>query len=209
MPPIIQKRSRRGPRRQVVSARTDFYPGEVVRILKLREIDYRQLRELWSLITQTRGKRKWGRYTFRDLIALRNAIELAGGDEALKLGRRLRIKHLARVLEVLRAQFGLNDPLMDMRLERVGSSILAHVSGAKFDPMESQFVLAEIMAGVRGYLKRLPDRGTPKNLKEIELQKSQLTPRQASAKHSITLPFQMGTEMADSVRFTRTKHFSR
>src|SRR5260370_18922034 len=142
MPPIIQKRSVRGPRRQVVYASTDFYPGEVVRILKLREIDYRQLRELWSLITQTRGKRKWGRYTFRDLIALRNAIELAGGDEALKLGRRLRIKHLARVLEFLRAQFGLNHPLMDMRLERVGSSILAHISRAKFDPMESQFVLA-------------------------------------------------------------------
>src|ERR1700683_5346564 len=142
MAPLIEKRKRHGARRQIISARNSFFPGEVVRILGLRGIDYRQLRELWNTIAPANRvpKKKWGRYTFADLVMLRAAVDLAGGREALKLGRRLRVAHLARVLTILQNRLGVLDPLNEIKLERIGTSILAHVSGAKLDPIESQYV---------------------------------------------------------------------
>jgi len=202
MPPIIQKRSRRGPRRQVVSAGTYFYPGEVVRILGLEEIDYRQLRDLWTLVS-TVGKmsdRKWARYTFKDLVLLRNAVELAGGTEALKLGKRLRVRQLRRVLEILRLRLGVSDPLTEIRLERVGTSILAHVSGAELDPMKSQYVFSAIMQGVSNYLEKPPDKGPPKNLGDIKRQQAQIKPRAYTVRSNVGIPVEASFEQANAYR---------
>jgi hypothetical protein len=87
MAPIIRSQRRDGRRRKIVSAGPDFYPGEVVRILGLEDIDYRQLCDVWKLVspTGTRLSKKWARYTFSDLVLLRNAVELAGGTETLEL----------------------------------------------------------------------------------------------------------------------------
>src|SRR5437762_274536 len=126
MAPLIRTRKRGGPKRQLISAEGLFFPGEVARILGLGEIDYRQLRELWNLVSGPNKKtlkKKWARYNFRDLVLIRNAIHLAGGPEALRLGRRLRVKQLSRVVELLRTDLGLPDPLTQIRLERFGSSI--------------------------------------------------------------------------------------
>jgi hypothetical protein len=190
MAPKIYKRSRQGPRRKVVSAEEAFYPGEVVRILGFKEIDYRQLRDLWKLVSPTRKMpaEKWARYTFKDLVLLRNAVELAGGTETLSLGKRLRVRHLSRVLKVLRLRLGVSDPLTEIRLERVGASILAHVSGAELDPLKSQYVFLPIMRGVRSYLKRGPDTGQPKNLNDIERQRAEIKPRAYTVRSSIGVP---------------------
>jgi hypothetical protein len=190
MAPIIHRDKKRRAQRQLVSAKGMFYPGEVVRILGLEGMDYQQLRELWRLISPAKNMptRKWARYTFKDLVILRNAIELAGGREALKLGRRLRVKQLSRVLQALQSQFGAQDPLTEIRLERAGSLILAHMSGGKFDPVKSQYVFPEIMRGVDRYLKTPPLRGPKKTLKEIKEQKAQVKLRGFSIKQSVRLP---------------------
>lgn len=140
--------------------------------------------------TQRTPHRKWGRYTFRDVVMLRNAIHLAGGTEALKLGRRLRVRQLSRVLAVLRVQLGASDPLTEIRLERSGASILAHISHATLDPMRAQYVFPEIMKGVKAYLKVPPHRGQPKSLREIKEQQRDVTPRRVSIRHSIGIPLQ-------------------
>jgi hypothetical protein len=120
----------------------------------------------------------------------RNAIELAGGKEALKLNRRLRLRMLSRVLEALRLQLGIPDPLSEIRLERIGSCIFAHVSGAKLDPVKSQYVFAEIMSGVKTYLKESPNRGPKKKLRDIRQQKQVLAkPRGFFVKSGIRVPF--------------------
>jgi hypothetical protein len=182
--PNVERLKRGGPERELIAASGAFFPGEVVRILGLKDIDYRQLRDLANLVSPGRtSPGKWGRYTFEDLVRLRNAIELAGGREALKLNRRLRIRHLSRVLDALKAQIGVANPLAEVKLERVGTSILAHVSGAKLDPIEAQYVFSEIMVGVRTYLKTPPRRGRQKKLKEISQQKPVLNPRALTVKH--------------------------
>jgi hypothetical protein len=190
MAPIIHRQRRHGPPRQLVSAKGMFYPGEVIRILRLEGMDYQQLRELWQLISPTKNMptRKWARYTFRDLVLLRNAIELAGGVEALKFGRRLRVKQLSRALAALKIEFGAQDPLTEIKLERVGSSILAHLSGAKFDPLKSQYVFPDIMKGVGTYLKTVPYRGPRKNLKEIRNLQAQVKLRGFLAKQRVRVP---------------------
>lgn len=185
MAPTIQTRKRRGAPRQVVSGTGFYYPGEVARILGLGDIDYRQLRELRGLVSSSderTPKRKWGRYSYRDLVLVRNAIHLAGGPEALKLGRRLRIRQLSRVVDVLKTQFGLTDPLTQIRLEVLGSSIVAHISGARLDPMRSQYVFAEILDGVKRYLKNPPDRGPTKKISDIRQQQKQVKPKSFSVR---------------------------
>jgi hypothetical protein len=188
--PTVERRKRGGPKRELIAAPGEFFPGEVVRILGLKDIDYRQLRDLANLVSPGRTSRgKWGRYTFEDLVKLRNAIELAGGYQALKLGKRLRIGHLSRVLVSLKAQFGVLNPLAELKLERVGTSILAHVSGAKLDPIDGQYVLSKIMVGVRTYLKRPPRRGRQKKLKEISRQKPKLRTRGFAVARTLKFPF--------------------
>jgi hypothetical protein len=182
--PNVERLTRGGSQRALIAAPGAFFPGEVVRILGLKDIDYRQLRDLANLVCPGRtSRRKWGRYTFEDLVKLRNAIELAGGREALKLNRRLRIKHLSRVLNALKTQLSMANPLAEVKLERVGTSILAHVSGAKLDPIEAQYVFSEIMVGVRTYLKTPPRGGRQKKLKEIRRQKPTLRSRAFAVKH--------------------------
>ena len=70
-----------------------FYPAEVVRILGLQGIDYAQLRRLLRLFrtTDSQPTRRWGRYSFEDLVAIRIAVRLAGGTDALARGHRLQL----------------------------------------------------------------------------------------------------------------------
>ena len=190
MAPIVERRKRGGPKRELIAAVGVFFPGEVVRILGLKDIDYKQLRDLANLVSPGKtSRRKWGRYTFEDLIKLRSAIELAGGREALKLGKHLRVGHLSRVLGSLKAQFGVLNPLAEVKLERVGTSILAQVSGAKFDPIEAQYVFSQIMVGVKTYLKSPPRRGRQKKLKDIALQRPKLPTRGFTVAKTLEIPF--------------------
>lgn len=90
---------------------TYFYASEVVRILGLQGIDYAQLRRLLRLARTSNAQpdRRWARFTFEDLVAIRSAVQLAGGTEALAEGRRLQLAELERACERLR-ELGIERP---------------------------------------------------------------------------------------------------
>jgi len=140
-----------------------FYPGEVVRILGLEGLDYHQLRRLFRLVAAPVGSAaatspKWSRFTFRDLVGLKTAIFLAGGTEALQLGRRLRLKEVERICEWLRKEFGVLNPLSEVAFRRDGRRIVAQIQGLSFEPISGQLVLSDTERAVGLYLEGRPDR---------------------------------------------------
>lgn len=144
------------------NVRSSFYPGEVARILGLEGMDYHQMRRLFRLVRQQAGSEspethKWSRFTFKDLVATKVAIALAGGKEALSKGRHLRLKEVERTCERLREVFGLENPLTEVVLRRRGPVTVAHVQGLWFEPANGQMVLAEVEEAVEQYLQELRD----------------------------------------------------
>lgn len=137
--------------------RASFYPGEVAWILGLEGVDYHQLRRLFRLVRKQSSSpgpeaRQWSRFTFRDLVALKVALSLAGGKEALSKGRHLRLKDVERVCHRLREDFGLENPLTEVVLRRRGRSAVARIQGLWFEPASGQMVLTEVEEAVERYL---------------------------------------------------------
>jgi hypothetical protein len=118
-----------------------FYPHEVVEILGLHGIDYRQIRRLFRLVRPARAAKKWARFTFRDLAAVQTAVELAGGKAALGDGRRLRFTQVERVCETLRTKYKIPEPLVDVELRREGKRIVATVGQMSLEPTTGQMRL--------------------------------------------------------------------
>jgi hypothetical protein len=138
-----------------------FYPGQVARMLKLEGVDYRQLRRLFWVIRRQAGSAapsagKWARFTFRDLVALRAAIRLAGGVEALGPGRRLRTKDLEDLCGRLRESLDLEDPLSQICLRRIGRTIVARVDGLMFEPLTGQTLISEAVVAIERYFVEYP-----------------------------------------------------
>jgi hypothetical protein len=134
-------------RRQQRSSATGFFPGEVVRILRLDGIDYRQLREMLRLARELRGERlqdsRWARYTFADLCAIRVIVELFGGPSELRRGARLQLRRLRSICLGLRKK-GVADPLLQVKLTRLGRSIVAQTNGVKFEAATGQLLLDSV-----------------------------------------------------------------
>jgi hypothetical protein len=135
-----------------------FYPGEVVRLLRLGDIDYAQLRRLLRIIRGDQGieKKKWARYDLRDLGSLKVAIDLCGGPEALREGRHLSVSRVSRACEALRAA-GVRDPLIESGLRLVGTRILATSQGLTFDAATGQLELNLVLTDATRYLQELRD----------------------------------------------------
>jgi hypothetical protein len=156
-------RTREGPpRRPLDLSRGYFYPGEVVRILKLEGVDYRQLRRLFKIVREQAGSPVseeddgWSQYTFRDLVAIKAALELAGGKEALSRGRRLRLQVVKEVCLRLRGVLGLSSPLTEILFRRMGRAVIAQVQGLLFDPSSGQLLLTEVVEVLERYLAEDP-----------------------------------------------------
>ena len=133
-----------------------FYPAEVVRILGLQGIDYAQLRRLLRLVRppDSQPTRGWGRYSFEDLVAIRVAVRLAGGADALARGHRLQLAEVERTCARLR-ELGVAQPLVEVPLRREGRAVLADFRGVTFRPATGQLALGntadlvqEFLAGV-------------------------------------------------------------
>jgi hypothetical protein len=137
--------------------KTFFYPAEVVRILGLEGIDYSQLRRILRMVrppgpaTQP-ADRKWSRYEFEDLVAVRAAVRLAGGEEALEYRRHLLLGELECACRNLRA-LGIARPLTEVPLEREGSQILARLDGLTFRPADGQLAWMDTYNDARQYLQ--------------------------------------------------------
>jgi len=140
-----------------------FYPGEVVRILRLENMDYRQLRRLFRLVREQAGQTtavdgKWARFSFRDLVALKAALDLAGGEQALAPGRRLRLQDVEHICRRLN-ELGFAHPLTEIVFRRSGRTVIAQVEGVSFEPASGQMLLAEVETAVARYLEENPDGG--------------------------------------------------
>jgi hypothetical protein len=167
---VLTKRRRRGRSREarrlvVAKARDTFYAGEVTRILKLKDVDYVQLRRLFNLVrgnelsddtlTNEAGtSRRWRRFTFRDMHALRVAarIVLGAPDDAT---RRARISKLKIACDHLRERCGLADPLLEARFTAEGGEVFVQLRGKYFDASTRQQVFVEVADAVRRHEMRV------------------------------------------------------
>lgn len=123
-----------------------FYAAEAVAVLGVEGIEYRQLRELLTVIRgsdQSTGARRWARYSLADIAALEIAIELVGGRAVFEPKRRMRIAALRRALKALR-DAGFMNPLIEVPLERQGTRIVARLRGVLIDPTNGQAQLVEV-----------------------------------------------------------------
>lgn len=175
----VAQHSPRRPKHRIDSARGYFYPGEVVRILDLHGLDYRQLRRIFRLVREsgegTPPARRWARFSFRDLVKVQLVVELAGGREALgeRAGNgsegRLRLKRVEAACQRLRSEFGVRDPLTDVLLRRRGSTIVARMDQVSFEPNNGQLLLDQLEEAVRGYLISYGDDGRPEENRQLRI----------------------------------------
>lgn len=134
-----------------------LFPGEVARLLGCEDVDYHQLRRLFRLVraqvdAEVR-ERKWARYSLLDVAALRIALELCGGVEALGPGRRLSIAPVDEACRLLRAR-GVNNPLLDVPMRRHGRTVLVEIDGMLFNPGNGQLVLRNTSSLIRDFVDR-------------------------------------------------------
>lgn len=136
-----------------------FHPREVAEIIGSPRIDYAQLRRLYRLARLQTGTpldsndRRWARYTLRDIAAVEVALELAGGAAALEPGRRLMIKSVEDAVNGL-LTMGVKDPLLEVRMERQGSVIVAAFAGDLVEPASGQLVIRRIFSAAATQVDR-------------------------------------------------------
>lgn len=126
-----------------------MFTGEFVSYMNLDNIDYNQVRRLLNLIRKQAGiaelaKHQWARYTLLDIAAMERLLDLVGGRSALQPGRRLRLRGVSAALGALRAR-GFTNPLLQVNMAKVGSTVVAQVDGTIFDPISGQQLLVEVM----------------------------------------------------------------
>lgn len=128
-------------------AAAGFFPGEVARILGLKGVDYRQLRDMLRLAREVRGDAvegtKWARYSFTDLCALRVIVDLFGGADQVRNGARLELQRLRATCMHLR-KLGFANPLLQVKLTSANGSILAQADGVRFEAATGQLLLDSV-----------------------------------------------------------------
>lgn len=156
-PAVTHERPRK--RRKPKRASAGFFAGEVVQILDLKGLDYRQLREMLRLARESRGEacvdRRWATYSFRDLVAIRAIVDLFGGARAIAAGAQLRLRALRAVCLRLR-RFGFSDPLLEVKLTRAGSKIVAQSEGIRFEPASGQLLIDDMYERIEATLREKP-----------------------------------------------------
>lgn len=123
-----------------------FYPNEAVRVLGVEHAEYRQMRALLALVRDLPEEElgnHWVRYGLADIAGLQVAIQLVGGPEAFRPGRRLRLAPLRAALAALRTM-GVSHPLIEVPLILVDGKIVAQVKGLIVDPVSGQGLLGQV-----------------------------------------------------------------
>lgn len=142
-----------------------FFPSEVARLLGLEGIDYDTLRRLFKLSRTTRGlddptagsgENKWARFTLSDLACTEALVQVGGGREALRSGKRLLLGEVEQACkELLNA--GASNPLLEVPMTRVGRTrIVAYLDGYLFEPASGQVVFSDVLEQLR-WLSHPPD----------------------------------------------------
>lgn len=134
-----------------------FYASEAVRLAGIEGLNYRQLRRLLCIVKGEEVEaRRWMRFTFREVVALRVAHRLASGRKTKHRHPRLHFEEVERVCRVLRTRFGIDDPLTRVHLEWQGARIVARYEAVYFEALSGQLLLvAEAVRRNAGELKSL------------------------------------------------------
>jgi hypothetical protein len=150
----VHNRGVRAPKRRLAGQPGYFYTSEVARILRWSGVDYAQIRSLLELgrPASNQPTRQWARYDIRDLASMRTAIQLLGGTDALKPGRRLNLRPLRDTCTALR-QAGYEYPLLQVPIARVGRQFVALVAGVVFEPSSGQLVFERVLKELDEMLK--------------------------------------------------------
>ena len=133
-----------------------FYPNEVARFLSFQDIDYAQLRRFYRLIRAQSGQPLppgWSRYSFTDVACLVIAISYCGGAAALAPGRRLVLGQIEDACLALRG-LGFANPLLQVRLRRIGRTLLAETDQLVQDPASGQLAIREAAQAADQYFDR-------------------------------------------------------
>jgi hypothetical protein len=131
-----------------------FFPREAVAILGAEHLDYRQIKRLFRLARTQAGLSVpggWSRFSLLDLAAMRVALDLATPGEGSSGAERLQLAPVERACEALR-RIGVANPLLDVRMERMGRRVFAVVDGEVLDPTNGQMVLAWSQEAARSFL---------------------------------------------------------
>lgn len=132
-----------------------FFPGEVARLLGLGDVEYDQLRRLFILARTLRGDphpgRQWSRFSLADLAATEVLVALGGGRDRLRAGRHLVLGDVERACLALR-DLGIENPLLEVPMVRVGRRILARIDGYVIEPTSGQLALAHVSGRLDEFL---------------------------------------------------------
>lgn len=113
----------------------------------MKGLDYRQLRDMFRLVREVRGEsvvqREWARCTFTDLCAIRVIVDLFGGPSAMRANGRLQLKVLRTICMRLR-KMGFSNPLLQVKLTRLDSGIVAQADGIRFQAATGQVLIDSI-----------------------------------------------------------------
>jgi hypothetical protein len=122
----------------------------------LQDIDYRQLRNLFTFVREQAGRnipaKGWARYTLTDIAGIEVALRLTRGFDSARPSSQFRLKHLALACAALRAQ-GFTNPLLQVPMRRDGDRIFALVGSSVVEPATGQLVMQRASEVVSEYLK--------------------------------------------------------
>jgi hypothetical protein len=119
-------------------------------------------------------------------VALKTLVRLAGGKEALKPGKHLRLKELETACERLRVEFSIDNPLVEVVLDRRGKRVVAKVDGIWIEPADGQLVLSEVRSSIEAYREQCP--GSARNKKDFPHRKDARKSKDRARGHPKSIP---------------------
>lgn len=133
-----------------------FRPHDLPELLGIADLDYRQLRKLYELARWQGGRSVapgWAQMSVRDISAMGVAAELAlTSVNTLPLTRpRMMLKPVVDACQALLGR-GVIEPLLTVRMQRVGRRVLAVVDGTVMDPTTGQIALDIALASTQSLI---------------------------------------------------------
>ncbi len=178
---ISQQSEVRRPRSRVIPERPDkgaFFPGEVARMFGIEEIDHQRLRRVFDLVRYQRGepqlpKGEWARFDYLDLACTLEVIRICVDRRQLSGQQfRLALVHIRRACERLRSR-GLDNPLLQARLDLNGTALIATIDGTTFDVQTGQQLIDEAVDTSSRFMDRLhSERASTELLQRIDNEKA-------------------------------------
>lgn len=177
----------RRPRRRVISDRPDkgsFFPGEVARMLDIEDMDNQRLRRIFTLVRKQRDaplppSGEWARFDYIDIACTVEVVRICVDNDRLSRGDfRLALVHISRACERLRL-LGLENPLLQARLDLSGKRVVATIGGTTFDVQTGQQLIDQVVIRSSTFMAQFHREGASADLLQRIEQERQIILRQS------------------------------